>query len=542
MKRLSLLFPSVVVAACLCASARAAVFQYSVAIKTIDGKDATAYLWIPPKADRIRGVLIGGQILMEEKFAQDPLIRDACAAEKLAIIFMAPHPDGIFDYQTKPSGELLQKVLDDLASASGYKEIAVAPLLPYGHSVGTIFASHVVYWKPDRCFGALLLKGGIYIPEGQPPAALLGVPILAIKGQFEEFGPGPSGVLRDFEDREAAWKSMRVTLLKLRATDDRYLLSLVVEPGASHFAWSSTVAPHVASFIRQAAEQRIPDWPIDAKTPVQCRTVEPASGALTDSQIGTSAVPAAPCAEFKGDRKRAFWHLNLDLARGSDTIHQTIGQRKPQFVTFADTANGKPILVGHDLRLKLPVNWTGPDTFKVAGVFLDHAPDKYPKADGPVGHAPGPILFRAFAGAIEPAGPDTFRVSLNGIGRLRADILAFHDGDSAYRHAEQQGRISLPEKLTLGRAQSIKFPRIGEIHAGVPPIALTATSDAGLKVRYYVESGPAVLDGDAIKLEQIPARASYPLTIKIVAYQYGSAIEPFVKTAEPITQSVIVTK
>jgi hypothetical protein len=542
MKRPRLICLAVAMIACLCESARSAVFQYGVPLKTVDGKDGTAFLWVPPKADRIRGVLVGGQTLMEEQFSQDPIIRDACADEKLAIIYMAPHLDGLFDYQTKHSGELLQKVLDDLASASGYKEIAVAPLFPYGHSVGTIFASHVVYWKPDRCFGALLFKGGVYLPEGQPPTALLGVPILAIKGQFEEFGPGPSGVLRDFEDREAAWKSMRETMLKLRAQDDRYLLSLLVEPGASHFAWSSTVAPHVAAFIRQAAQQRIPDWPIDSKTPVRCRAIGPAGGALTDSQIGNPAVPAAMYAEFKGDRKRAFWHLNLDLARNSETIHQTINARKPQFVTFADPEDGKPIFVGHDLRLKLPVHWTGPDTFKVAGVFLDHPPDKYPKTDGPIGHAPGPILFRAFGGAIEQTGPDTFRVSLNGIGRLRADILAFRDGDGTYRHAEQQGRISLPEKLIRGRPQSIAFPPIGEIHQAQTPIGLTATSDAGLKVRYYVESGPAALDGDAIKLEQIPARASFPLTLKIVAYQYGSAIEPFVQTAEPVVQTVMVAK
>ena len=57
-------------------------------------------------------------------------------------------------------------------------------------------------------------------------------------GQFEEFGPGPSGVLRDFEDRETAWKGMLNALVRLREKDERNLIAYLVEPGGSHFAWS----------------------------------------------------------------------------------------------------------------------------------------------------------------------------------------------------------------------------------------------------------------------------------------------------------------
>ncbi len=524
------------------ASAGAAVFQYAVPAKTVDGKEATAFLWVPPQADRIRGVFIGGLTLMEEHFSQDPIVRQACAAEKLAIVYLSPSIDSVFDYKGKNSADLLQKALTDLAAASGYREIAVAPLFPYGHSVGTLFASHVVCWKPDRCFGALLFKGGISIPANDPAASLAGVPILAIKGQFEEFGPGPSGVLRDFEDREAAWKGMRDAILKLREKDDHHLVSLLVEPGASHFAWSPSVAPLVASFIREAAQRRIPDWPEDANEPVRCRPIDPASGALTDAQIGQPAAPAAACADFKGEPKHAFWHLSLDLARASDLFHRNMLDKKPQFVAFTNPATGKPMSVGHDLRLKMAANWTGPDSFKVARTFLDRAPDKYPKADAPVGHAAGPIHFRAFGGDIEQTAADTFRISLTGRGRLRADILAYHDGDDSYRHAEQQGRITLPERLTKGTKQTITFPAPGVLQIGGTPLPLTATSDAGLKVRYYVLSGPAMIDGETLKLAEVPARAVFPITVTVVAYQYGSAVEPMVQSAEPMPQTVLIRR
>jgi hypothetical protein len=519
------------------------VYQYAVPARNADGKEITAYLWLPPEADRVRGVLVGGLTLMEPEFAKDPIIRQACAAEKLAIVYFSPSLDAVFDYKQKNSGELLQKALDDLAEASGYREIAVAPLFPFGHSVSTLFASHVACWNPSRCFGVLLFKGGISLPASDPNASLIGVPILAVKGQFEEFGPGPSGVLRDFEDREASWKGMRDRLLELRAKDSRHLVSLIVEGGASHFAWSEPVARYVALFIRKAAQRRIPDWPVDSKTPPKLNEIDLAAGALSTPNLGTPGdQSAAAYKDFKGDPGKAFWHLDLELAKACDAFHAGMFDRKPQFVTFADPKSGKPIFVGHDLRLRLGANWVGADTFQVAGAFLDKAPDKYPKVEGPVGHADGPIRFRVFGGAVEQVSPDTFRVSMDGRGRIRADILAYNPGDATYRRAEQQGRISLPERLTRGSQQTITFPPVGAPKIDGPPVKLQASSSAGLPVRYYVESGPAVVEGDVLKLAEIPKRAGFPLKITVVAYQYGSAVEPLVQSAEPARQVVIVRK
>lgn len=521
-----------------CSTLHAEVYQFAVAAKTVDGKDTTAFLWVPPEADRLRGVLIGGQILMEQPFAADPLIRKACADGKLAIVFFSPPLDAVFDYKGKNSGAPLQKALDDLAELSGYKELANAPLFPFGHSVSSIFATRVVYWSPERCFGALPFKGGLPASD-DPQASLAGVPILVIKGQFEEFGPGPSGVLRDFEDRETAWKGMREIIAGLREKDEKHLIAYLVDPGASHFTWSERTAPYAARFIRMCAQQRIPDWPVDATEPVKCKAVDPASGARSSASMAQDAL-AAPAAEFKGDKRRSFWHFDLELAKMADALHEGLVGKKPQFVTFADVATGKPIFVGHDLRLKLSPKWVGPDTFKVAGMFLDRPPDKYPKAEGPVGHAEGAVQFRLYAGTAEQTSADTFRVTPDGRGRIRAEVLAFHPGDATFRYAEQQGRVTIPDKLTQGRDPKITFPPVEPMKAGSAGVKLAATSDVGLPVRYYVESGPAVIEGDMLKLAEMPKRAKWPLRIAVVAYQYGSAVEPLTKSAEPEKQVVLV--
>lgn len=103
----------------------AAVFQYAVPVTTAKGQSA-AYLWIPPMALQIRGVVMAGMTLMERQFAEDAQIRQACAAQQLAIAFL----------KCGLSATDLQQVLDDLAVRSGYRELSVAPLLFVGHSAG----------------------------------------------------------------------------------------------------------------------------------------------------------------------------------------------------------------------------------------------------------------------------------------------------------------------------------------------------------------------------------------------------------------------
>lgn len=526
------------------ASPPATVFQYAVSARTKDAREITAFLWVPPKADRIRGVLIGGMTLMEEAFTADPLIRQVCAEEKLAIVYFVPHLDALF---AEGSAALLQKALDDLATASGYPEIKTSPLFPFGHSVGSLFAGAVVAWAPQRCFGALLFKGAVRAPAAAAPDALAGVPLLAVKGQFEEFGPGPDGFLRSFEDRQTSWQRLRDTVLDLRAKNPRHLVSLLVEPGATHFAWSEPTARYVAAFLREAARRRIPEGPPDALEPVRCREITPESGALTDGSIAPHVRAAATASyhEYKGDRRNALWHLSLDLARQNDAYHRELRGKQPQFVTFAHPDTGEALEVGSDLRLRLPPpQWIGPDTFRVTGTFHKTVPDRYPPAETnqAIGHAPGPIRFRAHSGAVEQVGHDTFRVALNGRARLRIELLSYHPGDRVYRYAEQPGRLTLPEQLTEGRKQTILFPPVATLRVGGAPQALKATSDSGLPVRFYVESGPARIENDTLVLADVPARASFPLRVVVVAYQYGSAIAPLVQSAAPVRQTVQIER
>ena len=95
----------------------------------------------------------------------------------------------------------------------------------------------------------------------------------------------------------------------------------------------------------------------------------------------------------------------------------------------------------------------------------------------------------------------------------------------------------IPEKLTEGRAQKIVFPPIGNQKRGTRTIALTATSDSGLSVEYYVVAGPAEVEGSTLRLTDIPVKSKYPVKATVVAYQWGRSVEPLYQSAEPVERT-----
>ena len=515
------------------------MYQWAVPVELSGDGKKTALVWIPPTAKRIRGVLIGRMPAL----TGDPAVRRACAAEQLAIIDVGI--DAIFNYKTGRGPETFLATLKAAAKATGYREIEMAPFFCFGHSVASIYATSAACWKPQRCFGTVPFKGGlVYPPQWDPGADLSGVPILILSGQFEEFGPGPSGVLRDFEDRDTGWKVGRLNYLRMRMKNERMLISFAVEAGSTHMAWSPRDGELVGLFIRKAAAARIPNWPVDAAKPVKCKAIDVASGALSSAGITNPKAPKPAWYKdypdtYKSRRRAAWWHVDLEMAQAWQAFHDGQFGKRNQYVTFADVARGKALGSRHDLRFDLRPHWVGPDTFRVAGTFLKEARDKYPAPELPVGHAEGAIRFRSFGGpSIEQTGPDTFRVLTYGSRGPSAAIVAYDPGDETYRYAEQPARVRMG-LLKKGKPQKITFPAIGDLKPGAE-VKLAATSDSGLPVRYVVNHGPAVVKDSKLVICGIPPRAKLPLSVKVTAYQWGSAVEPLVKTAEPVSQTTTV--
>ncbi len=506
--------------------ASAAVFQYAVTVATEKG-ESTAFLWIPPKARHVRGIVIGGMTLMEREAAKDLRIRQACEAEQLAIVFLTR---GLGSTEVQP-------VLDDLARASGCGELSTAPLFFVGHSAGGPQAKALAAQMHARCFGLVQYRGGS--PGGDesiPP----GVPALMMVGQFDEFG----GTMRDESGREN-WEGARDALAAFRGRHECNLGSIVVEPGAGHFAWSERNAAYLALFIRKAAQARIA-----AEPAAELRDIDHRRGWLSDLTIkAPSEFPAAPYDEYRGDRAFAAWHFDREMARATIDYHAGGFGKKDQFLKWND-----PTWVDAGARFFFTrLEWVGDgQTFEVHPVYADEYPrqdngrgPRWLDAGKPVGHSTAPIRIKPVSGPVVATGPTTFRMQYDALAPAtessRVTFAAYSMGDDQYRYTEQVGMMPRGfSGFTKGQDQRITFLSPGNIKPGGSPIDLRATSDSGLPVQYYVAYGPAVITDGKLRIAELPARAVYPIPVKVVAYQFGRGVEPLVKTADPVEQTILI--
>lgn len=509
--------------------ASAAVFQFVVPVETERGEHQ-AFLWLPAEAEQVRGVVMAGMTSVEPEFVQDERIRAACAEQQLAMVFLTCGL-GAAD---------VQQVLSDLAEASGYRELAVAPLMFMGHSAGGPQARALAVALSDRCFGLISYRGGGPW-DGEPLAAT--VPSVSLFGQFDEF----YGLMRDADGRESWWR-VRDALAAFRAADERRLASILIEPGRGHFGWSDRNATYLAQFIARAAA-RIPEtWPIETAEPVALHEIDHRGGWLTDLAIeAADAAEPAPYEAFTGNRERTAWHFDRELAEATVAYHAGLTGKADQFLRWADrhwvdagvrhffmeltwVDDGQTLQVHPTYATQYPLSENGPGP-------------RWHQAGAPVGHADASIRVRPVSGPLVAEGERRLRIQHDALApagaSLRGTFLAYSEGDDAHRYTELVGMLPRGFRgLDRGQDQAITFQPLDDIAVDSEPVALNATSDADLPVAYYIAYGPArVVDGQ-LKVAEVPARAALPIEVKIVAYQFGRGVEPQIETAAPVVQTL----
>ncbi|MFW5752856.1 MAG: hypothetical protein ACOCYV_02265 [Planctomycetota bacterium] len=521
-------------------TAVAAVWQYRLTVPIVHkGEEQTrqTFLWLPAEAERIRGVLVGGMTLAERDLAEDPAVRAVCREHGLAIIF------SFAGLRQLP----LQPTLDRFAERSGYGELAHAPLFFVGHSAGGPQARDAAAAQAARCFGLMLYRGGL--PLGGEPPVPPGVPCLVMLGQFDEFG----GRMRTATGLEPAWMHPRDALAAARAREPGHLVSLAVEPGAGHFSWSQRNADYFAAYLAAAARARIPeDPPGDPDAAVRCRTIDPATGWLGSLALeNPAAPPPAPVADYTGDPDISAWFFDGELARATAAYHAGLVGKRDQFIRWQDRywldAGARYFFLGLD--------WIDHATFAVhpayaesyPGPTADDQPPRWARAGEPCSHAATPIAVKAVSGPLVATADQRltirYRATAPADRRPRLLFMAYSPGDADHRYSELVGYAPRGfHRLKQGAQQTITFPEPPDLSAGADPLPLQATSDAGLPVSYYVAYGPARIVDGALVLDQIPQRAPLPLEIAIVAWQFGSGIDPRTQTAQPITRTLWIVE
>jgi hypothetical protein len=503
-------------------------------------KNGRAFMWIPPTCQKVRGVILGQQVILEKVALEDPHIREAAARECLATVLIIPSIFKDFDEAGK-GGETLQAVLNQVAEASGYSEIARAPILPIGHSGGAIPAWNLCYWNPQRCFGLVAVKAApIHPPIYSPKANVDGVPILDVSGQYESWG-NPAGFTAEYH-----WRWVRGSLLEFRAIGARSLMSELVEPGVTHFGWGPELAEYVALFIQKAAHYRIPiDTPIE-EIP-KLIEISLADGWLTDiTLMDRPNFRAAQFSEFKGDKLLAFWHLDEELAKANEAFGKNNRNKKLQMLSFVEDDKVLPSQWLEELKFR-PVS--DGMTIKVRAEYLAETPPEmsFPKKLK-LSHSPGKIKYRligGWSGGGEQISDDTFRIRFDRFGITKPSgtimVMAYNEGDKDFAYAEQAVQIKFPVKNTAGIPQRIAFEPIPDRLFSTKPVFLKAVSDAGLPVEFCVVAGPAEINENVLTLTTIPSKTKFPVKLTVAAYQWGRFDGKMVQSAEPVLQSFLIT-
>ncbi len=497
-----------------------AIFQYHATVLDKKERPKSVFLWIPPEADRIRGILASTMTLMEAEFSSDPIVRAACAEQGLAILFSK------MGLEKEP----LQQQLDAFAEQSGYSELKDAPLFFVGHSAGGGWANRMAQAFPERCLGLMTFRGGL--PWGAGPE----IPSLVMVGQYDEFG----GEMRTADGVEHAWEKPMQDLIENLKEKAEARHSFLVEPGTGHFAWSQKNAEFFAAFLRACAEQQLKEKAVLERIPYQQGWILPLEPPpfKKDQVISAGAKP---------DMKLiGSWFPTRELAEMAVDFQSGLIGKQDQFIRWENRhwvdAGARFFFMGLQFE-------PGTAIFSTSPVYAEKVPGQY-DGKGPKWHHAGeavqasgvPIEVKPIAGPLKAMGDGRLAIRYSTLfpqgERNRMTFLAMSAGNDQFRHTEQVGMAPRGYKgLRKGKAQVIQFPELPkELPADSGPIELGAHSDSGLDVQYYIAYGPAKIENGQLILHELPTRATFPVELKVVATQPGSGKDPVVQQAAKVEQ------
>lgn len=556
----------------------AALYQWSIPQEP----GRRAYLWIPEKSQRIRGLVVDMNNLTESAIIENSIVRKACAEERVGILWIAegswcdspfgnvwgqvssvvskdqadafgklqafvksaganPTPEQVKaktiliaaqNELDRQAGEYLDNMLKGLADESGYPEVRYAPLLIIGHSMTGQIAWQMPYYIPDRMWGAIPIKTGVRgAPWNMPTATMADVPVMYIN-QIDPDGGKSSGT-----DGGVIWIRQDTSRLFCRAYDW----------GGTHFEMLDDIAGLVALFIRKAAQYRLCDEIPTSGYP-KLKELKPESGWLATSLLEPQQFPMAPEPQYKGDKSKAFWFFDEEFAKAVVGFHIADRTKKKQYVTVVDNGTQLMPFTGAFDSVKIPFESGIGDgfTWKLTGALLDKTPTKNPADSVPCGHAAsGTACVRiAGGGSLAMLGSDTFRFRPGNMGfngkSLNCWLVATHPGDAEYARCNQYAWLWMPEKLDKGVPQTLTFGKPQNVVVGTKEITLNATASSGLPVEYYVVSGPAEVEGGTLRFTPIPPHAKLPVRVIVTAYQMGRTSAPLTQSAEPVEQTFLI--
>jgi len=463
----------------------------------------TFYLWLPPKAEGVRGVIMSsvGRIT---QLSGDSTIRKACKESDIGIMGCL-NLDGNF---AVADTQYINNALAEFALQSKLPELNNIPLASYGTSVGGIFAWEVAYAYPGRFF-AIIQDNSVYT---KPPAwasagsNLAEVPLILSRGYLEPVGDKP-------------WLS-KDSVLKQRSLGGK--ANMILAAGLGHFSWTNWEANYLAKWIKKAATARIPQGEYARISKPVLFTIPQETGWLTDTNFTSSPIVSASYSAYSGDKEKALWHFDEEMATLWINMHQgqftkTVQQGQYNNSQLDNCPNPpwqqcSPTLVIADYTL------LNPNAVTNAGL-----PVRYGVYNGPFRNEPNNNI------SLDPTLIDE---------STKGWVVAIQEGDATHQGWERAVQL-LVAKKTNGTNQTITISPIADQTDTSAFVLLNPTSTSGLSVVSRVKSGPAEIIGNQLHFRpfagDLGARAA-------VIIRYGQSGNATFNTAGLRTDTIWVTK
>lgn len=517
---------------------KAQVWQWSVPVTSVVSTETNdhpqAFLWIPENCKTIKAVVFAQHNMVEEGVLEHVYFRATMRDLGMAEIWVTPGINMSFDFH-HAAGRDFNTMMQALAKTSGYAELATVPVIPMGHSAYATFPWNFAAWNPGRTLAIISIHGdapqtrltgygGKNVPWGD--RNIDGVPALFIMGEYEWW---EDRILPGFE------------YVKKHPNSP---ISFFADAGHGHFDYSDELIAYLSMFIRKAVTYRLPTK-INDKPAVTLKPIDPENGWLMDRWFKDSLPAAlpAPYRQYKGNRHQASWVFDEDMANQTEGFYANARGKINQYIGFIQNNNIVYPKQGH-AQFNIPFTPLKDGiSFHLRAFFADTSKTR-PVKD----HATTPLIISRICGPVKKINDTTFQLAFYRVGfnnpKRSNDIwlLASNKGDGTFKSTVQQLDMHFPLWNKEGKPQVISFPPLPGQNAAVKTLPLNATSSAGVPVHYYVKEGPAFIKDDEIYFTGIPPRSKFPVKVTIVAWQYGSSVEPKLQSAIPVEQSFYLLK
>jgi hypothetical protein len=524
---------------CLCCGKLySQVWQWSVSVDSVISNETNTYpqafLWIPEKCKQVRAVVIGQHNMVEEGIFEHPSFRRTMEELGFAIVWVSPSWNMTFDFN-KDAAEDFNYMMKKLADSSGYAELATAPVVPIGHSALASYPWNFAAWNPGRTLAAISIHGDAPLTNltgsGKPnpdwgSRTIEGVPGLFIMGEYEW------------------WEARIAPGFNYVSKHPKTPITFFADVGHGHFDYSDELIDYICLFICKAAAYRLPAVDKYSK-PVNLKPIDPVNGYMIDRWRKDSVPTAklAPYKAYKGDRKVASWVFDKGMAIATEAFYaKPRGKEKQQIGHLQSGEILKP--AGGHAQFTVPfIPMPDGISFNLKAFFADTS-----KVTPVTAHAITPLTINRICGPVVKINDTTFQIRFYRMGfnnpKRSNDIwlLAKNDGDDKYKSCVQQLNMRFPLFNKEGKSQRIIFPALSNIKVGTTLLKLNATSTANVPVYYYVKEGPAEIKGNVLSFTTIPPKAKFPMRVTVVAWQYGTSLEPKLQSAEPLEKTFYIVK